>query len=212
MADNSCLIREGLRSIIADVSEFQLIGEAMKAEDLSEKLAIVCPDVLVIDYSSQYFSVDDIQVIHEEYPQLNILAITNPQTKSIISTAVNYGITSHLLKDCNKDEIIEAIHSTAKGQKFFCGKIVDTMFKANDTTSSCEGIKLSSREGEIIQLVAEGLSNKEIAKKLFLSVHTISTHRKNIMSKLDVKNTAGLVMYAIRQNIIKTDKILFTSN
>ena len=212
MADNSCLIREGLRSIIADVSEFQLIGEAMKAEDLSEKLAIVCPDVLVIDYSSQYFSVDDIQVIHEEYPQLNILAITNPQTKSIISTAVNYGITSHLLKDCNKDEIIEAIHSTAKGQKFFCGKIVDIMLKVNDTTPSCEGIKLSSREGEIIQLVAEGLSNKEIAKKLFLSVHTISTHRKNIMSKLDVKNTAGLVMYAIRQNIIKTDKILFTSN
>ena len=74
---------------------------------------------------------------------------------------------------------------------------------------SCDGIKLSAREVEIVQLVAEGMSNKEIAEKIFLSVHTVTTHRRNIMSKLGVNNTAGLVMFAIRQNLIETSKFLF---
>jgi DNA-binding NarL/FixJ family response regulator len=190
------------------------VGEAEKAEDLNEKLTLYHPDVLVIDYTSLYFCIDDIQVIHQQFPEVNILAVTTPQNKIVISKAIENGVVSHLLKDCGKDEIIEAIHTTAKGEKFFCGKILDVILKEKDSTSgvSCEGIKLSVREIEIIQNVAEGLSNKEIAERLFLSVHTVTTHRKNIMSKLGVNNTAGLMMYAIRQNLIEQNKFLFASN
>lgn len=216
IADNSFLIREGFRSIITGNSEFKLVGEAEKAEELTEKLLLNHPQVLVMDYTSPYFCIDDIAVIRKEFPGVHILAITPPQSRIVVSKAMESGIVSHLLKDCGKDEIIEAIYSTAKGQKFFCGKILDTVLKEKDIVTSegvsCEGIKLSPREVEIIQLVSDGLSNKEIAERLFLSVHTVTTHRKNIMSKLGVNNTAGLMMFAIRQNLIEPNKFLFASN
>ncbi len=216
IADNSYLIREGFRSIVTSNTDFKLVGEAEKAEVLAEKLMLYRPDVLVIDYTSLYFCIDDIQVISQQFPEVNILAVTNPQSKIVISKAIENGVLSHLLKDCGKDEIIEAIYNTAKGQKFFCGKILDVILKDKETGTaekiSCEGVKLSPREIEIIQNVAEGLSNKEIAEKLFLSVHTVTTHRKNIMSKLGVNNTAGLMMFAIRQELIEPNRFLFASN
>ena len=219
VADNSYLIRQGIRSIVEEVKDFSLVGEADTAISLTEKLIITCPDVLIIDYTSTYFCTDDISVIKMQYPSINILAITNKNIKSIISKAFQDGVTSHLLKDCGKEEIIEAIRNTAKGQQFLCGKIVDIIIKENtdeasiaqQTKVSCDGIKVSTREIEIIQLVADGLSNKQIADKLFLSVHTITTHRKNIMSKLGVNNTAGLLMFAIRENIIGSEKFMLAS-
>ena len=223
LADNSFLIREGFRSLLNENKDFKLIGEAEKADDLNEKILLYSPDVLVIDYASPFFCLDDILVIHQQYPSVNILAITNPQNRTIISKALENGVISHLLKDCGKDEIIEAIYNTAKGQKFFCGKVLDSILKEKDasislnTTKSsegisCDGIKLSNREIEIMQYVADGYTNKQIADKLFLSTHTITTHRKNIMSKLGVNNTAGLVMFAIRQNLIEPNKFLFAGN
>jgi len=215
IADNSFLIREGFRSVIADNSDLKLVGEVDKAEDISEKLLLAHPNVLVIDYTSEFFSIDVLKTIAQKFPEVNILAVTNPQSRQTISKAIENGVVSHLLKDCGRDEIIEAIYSTAKGQKFFCGKIIDGALKEKELNSSqgvsCDGIKLSAREIEIIQLVSEGLSNKEIAERLFLSVHTITTHRKNIMSKLGVNNTAGLVMFAIRQNLLGPNKFLFAN-
>jgi DNA-binding NarL/FixJ family response regulator len=216
IADNSYLIREGFRSMMASHVDFKLVGEAEKAEDLNEALFRHHPDVLVIDYCSLYFCIDDILVIRRQFPKINILAVTTPQSKAVIAKSIEHGVLSHLLKDCGKDEIIEAVYSTAKGQKFFCGKILDIVLKDKERNStdkiSCEGVKLSPREVEIIQHVAEGLSNKQIAERLFLSVHTVTTHRKNIMSKLGVNNTAGLMMFAIRENLIESNKYLFASN
>ena len=216
IADNSFLIREGFRSIITGNSDFKLVGEVESADDLSEKLLLHQPHVLVIDYTSLYFSIDTIRNIHEKFPQINILAVTNPQNKIVISKAIENGVVSHLLKDCGKEEIIEAIHATSKGDKFFCGKILDTVLKVAEAPVSegvsCEGIKLSPREVEIVRLIVEGMNNKEIAERLFLSVHTVTTHRKNIMSKLGVNNTAGLVMFAVRQNLVEPNKFLFASN
>lgn len=215
IADNSFLIREGFRSVISDNSDLKLVGEIDKAEDLSEKLLLTRPNVLVIDYTSEFFSIDDLKIITHKFPEVKILAVTNPQSRTIISKAIENGVISHLLKDCGREEIIEALYSTAKGKKFFCGKILDGVLKEKETNSSegisCDGIKLSAREIEIIQLVAEGLNNKEIAERLFLSVHTVTTHRKNIMSKIGVNNTAGLVMFAIRQNLLGPNKFLFAN-
>lgn len=207
LADNSFLIRQGFKSLIQDTKNMILVGEAERAEDLTEKLLLTQPDVLIIDYTSAYFCSDDIQVIRENFHGVNILAVTYPQTKSVISKAIENGIICHLLKSCGKDEIIEAINYTAKGQKFLCGKIIDILVKDTIVTSdivSCDGVKLSDREIEIVQLIADGFGNKQIADKLFLSIHTITTHRKNIMSKIGVNNTASLLMFALQQNLINT--------
>lgn len=219
VADNSFLIREGFRSLILNNEDFKLIGEAEKAEDLYEKMMLCRPDILLIDYTSNYFSTNDILVITKQYPTVKILAVTNPQNKETISKAIECGVLSHLLKDCGKEEVTEAIYFTARGEKFFCGKIIDPILKENTSSSSvkssegvsCDGIKLSNREIEIVQLVAEGLTNKQIADKLFLSTHTVTTHRKNIMSKLGINNTAGLVMFAIKENLVGPNKFLFAN-
>src|SRR4029079_8731683 len=100
------------------------------------------------------------------------------------------------------------------GETFMCGKIASAVLenKAVAADSSCEGLNISDREMEIIKLIAEGLSNKEVADKLFLSTHTVTTHRKNIMNKLGVNNTAGLVLFAIRNNIVTPNHFLFNTN
>ena len=97
-----------------------------------------------------------------------------------------------------------------------CGKIVNSILnndaKTNRNTDySCEGMNISDREIEIITLIAEGFSNKEVADKLFLSTHTVTTHRKNIMNKLGVNNTAGLVLFAVRENLVSPNHFLFSS-
>ena len=206
IADNSYLVRTGLCSLIKENKKFSLAGEAQKAEDLNEKLLLYSPNVLIIDYASRYFCLDDISVIHQHFPEVNILAITPPQSKTTISKALEYGVISHLLKDCGKEEIIEAIVNTSKKQKFLCGKVVDTLMHENKMFNyrkvSCDGIKLSEREIEVLQLITEGLANKQIADRLFISSHTVMTHRKNLMGKLKINNMASLVMYAIQENLI----------
>ncbi len=196
IADNSYLIRQGIRTLVNEVKDFTLVGEADTAFALSEKLLLCQPEVLIIDYASSGFCIDDIAIIRQQNPGVNILAITGQNTNTGFSRAIQSGVTSHLLKDCGKEEIIEAIRETAQGKQFMCGKIVDR------DQASCEGIKVTIRETEIIRLIAESFSNKQIAEKLFLSVHTVTTHRKNIMNKLGVNNTAGLMMFALRENII----------
>src|ERR1051326_4331694 len=98
IADNSFLIREGFRSVIVENSDFKLVGEVDKAEYLNEKLTLSRPNVLVIDYTSEFFSIDDLKIITRKFPELKILAVTNPQNKIVISKAIENGVISHLLK------------------------------------------------------------------------------------------------------------------
>ena len=123
---------------------------------------------------------------------------------------------SYVKKDCDLSEIVNAVLETKKGNKFFCGQILETIQKAqidvNDIdfeSFSCDAVILSERENEIIILIAEGYTNNKIAELLFLSNNTITNHRKNIMSKLGVKNTAGIVMYAVKTNLVSPNKFLF---
>ncbi len=211
IADNSYLIRQGLASLILKNKEFVLIGEAETAGDLHNQLQCFHPQVLIIDYASRCFCTDDVSVIHELFPEVHILAITQQQSREVVLKAIESGITGHLWKDCGEEEILEAISCTAAGQKYMCEKIVELLIINNPSQkpvkTSCEGIKLSERETEIIQLIALGLVNKQIAERLFISTHTVNTHRKNIMSKLGTNNTASLLLYALRENIIRPDMV-----
>jgi DNA-binding NarL/FixJ family response regulator len=155
-----------------------------------------------------------IKVISRILPESKILVITDPRSKTEITKALDAGAVSFLLRECDREEIIEAIYKTSQNQKFLCGRILDHLVnEASDDVSSdtsCTGLHITEREIEIIRLVAEGLSNKEVAEKLFLSTHTVTTHRKNIMNKLQVNNTAGLVLYAVRNDLLGSNKFLFS--
>ncbi len=209
LADNNFIVKEGFKAIINGAEDLEFVGEVSNSIELNEMLEEVSPDLLIIDFGSTEFRVEDIKNVLEKRPEAKVLAITTYVSQGGMLKAIESGITGYILKDCDRDEVVEAIYSTAKGENFFCGKIISSLMNKdknkvdiNLVASCCEPMKISSREVDIIRLIASGYSNKQIGDKLFLSTHTVGTHRKNIMAKLGVNNTAGVVVYAIKENII----------
>ena len=217
VADSQQLILAGLKSILYSNSDFEIVGEAETGDDLLVKIKANTPDILIIDFTSENFELEQLKQVYLKFPDLKILAITPPSPKSVMQAAIKAGVKSYLLKTCDKPEIFEALYATAKGEKFYCSKVLDVIINEPDLGSdkslsaNCDGVSISERESEIIVLIAEGFSNKEIADKLFLSPHTVNTHRKNIMAKIGVNNTAGIVIYAVKEQLISPNKFLFSA-
>lgn len=216
IADSHYLSRKGLAMILDENADFNLMAEAVNGVGLLNLAKVHSPDLIIIDYASVNFGIDIIGQIIKKIPKIKLLAITELQTSEIIARGLRMGINSHLLNDCDQDEIVEAIYKTALGERFLCGKITSLVMEEKlenvSIYSSCQGMNISDREMEIIALIAEGNSNKEIADKLFLSTHTITTHRKNIMNKIGVNNTAGLVLFAVRENLVSPNHFLFSTD
>lgn len=215
IANTTKLIREGMITLLNNQSNMEVCGATDCFGTFSKEVVGLQPDVLLIDYTSNAFKLSKIAGVIAQLPNTKLLGISATNIKYIISQALEAGVYSHILNECDEQEIIDAVTATAKNEKFFCGKIIDVVFNGeasnvnNSTSNLCDPVKISERELEIVKLIAEGFTNKEIAEKLFLSAHTITTHRKNIMSKLGVKNTAGIVMYAIKENLASPDSFDF---
>ena len=218
IADSNELIRIGIRSVLKNIEGLEIVGEAKTGIELNEILDNFGADVVLIDYTSAGFDVNMLPGIQDKFPDVKLAAITPEQSAQVLVDALRAGIMSYVKKDCSISEIIDAIKETGKGNKFFCGQILETIRDANldvddlDDVFNCEAVLISKRECEIIALIAEGFTNPQIAEKLFLSNHTVNTHRKNIMAKLGVNNTAGIVMYAVKTNLISPNKFLFTAD
>lgn len=217
LADSNELIRIGLRTIFG-TQNIEIVGEARNNQELTELVKNFEADVILIDFTSYGFDINVIPKVISVSPKIGIVAITPDQSAQIIVDALRGGIKSYVKKDCDIAEITDAVKETAHGNKFFCGQILETIHAAsidvNDIefgSFTCEPILISERENEIIKLIAEGQTNQQIADLLFLSNHTVNTHRKNIMSKLGVKNTAGIVLYAVKTNLISPNKFLFAN-
>ncbi len=218
VADSNELIREGLKAVMLREKNIRLIAECTDRDHLLSSVTDLRPQVVVIDYSSEGFGIDIIPEIKNVYPEIHFVAITFLPTAQTIINAIKAGITAYVKKDCDIAEIIDSVYESAKGNKFFCGTILETIKsesidinKADFKTLACAPVAITERELEIITLIAEGYTNQEIAEKLFLSTHTVNTHRKNIMSKLGVTNTAGIVMYAVKCQLVSPNKYLFAA-
>lgn len=218
IAQSNYLVKEGLKSLVSTEKELVFRCDASNADELLFLIDAFKSGVIIIDHNDPFFGISVIRKIKSMAPAVHFLSISDKPNRWMLSDALSAGITSYLLRDCEKEEIMDAIRATANGEQFFCGKILNDVLKTNDEVQPvvepvpCIGLKISDREGEIIRMVAEGLTNKEIADKLFLSTHTVTTHRKNIMAKLGVNNTAGLVLFAIRNNIVSPNHFLFNTN
>ena len=213
VADTSVLMREGFKALVQSTYN-ATISEVTEKKNLFTALNKHKPDILVIDPVCMQITSADISHIKKQYKALQILAISAMLPKEELSLLLNAGITSFLLKECDKQEICDAIDNTEKGTRFLCGQIVDALTAETNTSAkkinrktSCEGFAISEREIEIIKHIALGLSNKQIADKLFLSFHTVHTHRKNLMQKLNVNNTASVVMFAVKNNLLAEEDI-----
>lgn len=219
LADSNEIIRIGLRTLLSTERNIQIVGEARNNEELIALNKAFDANIILVDYTSKGFSIDVIPQILQKKPDLSVVAITPEQSAQTLVNALRSGVKSYIKKDCDSSEIIDSIRETWRGNKFFCGQILETIRDAsidvNDIdfdSFSCEPITLSERETEIITMIAEGLTNVMIADALCLSNHTINTHRKNIMAKLGVKNTAGIVIYAVKTNLVSPNKFLFAAD
>ena len=214
IADKNFLSRVGLELLVGELKGFDLAPSVCgEKEALINQLQISKPNLLIADFISLGISINELKSICKKYTKTKFLIITEWLSKIESVEVLESGITSFLLKDCDKIEILEAINSTIKGEKFICGKIVRFLSASSEIKSSnsfikslsCDGFQVTNREVDIIQGIAEGLPNKLIAVKLNLSTHTVNTHRKNIMAKLGVKNTAGIVMFAVKNKLLETN-------
>lgn len=218
IADSNEIVRIGLRTVLTSEPNIEIVGEAKSSAELVEQIKSFGTDIVLIDYTSSMFSIDVIPQVLQKFPETQIVAITPEQSAQTLVNALRSGVKSYVKKDCDSSEIILSVKETWRGNKFFCGQILETIRDAsidvNDIdfdSFTCESITLSEREMEIIVLIAEGHTNNQIAEDLCLSNHTVNTHRKNIMAKLGVKNTAGIVMYAVKTNLVSPNKFLFAS-
>lgn len=203
IVDKSYVFAEGLKSVLSDLPVKPILLSTQVLTDIDKQIKNFLPDILFIDYGDPLIGVLHLKKLRQKFLPVKFIAITEEKNRETFLEAMRSGIDSHLLKCCSKEEILEAVETVKKGKRFYCGQIIQLLEQNTTGDINCQGFSLSAREIEIIRLIAEGYTNKEIADQLCLSIHTVNTHRKNIMQKLGIKNTAGIVIYAVKENIIE---------
>jgi DNA-binding NarL/FixJ family response regulator len=208
--DDHKIVRDGLRSLIIPCRNIRIVGETSTGKGLLVLLEKELPDVVILDLVLPDISgLDLIKIISEKYPCIKILILTAEMDEDIIMTTIKNGASGFLNKDVSAKEFIKAVQLVAEGESYFGQRISGIIYKSyinkvqnyNEKNSKCPA--LSERETEIVLLLSEGLTFKDIAAKLFISPRTVENHKTNILEKLGLKNTIELVRYAIKENILK---------
>jgi DNA-binding NarL/FixJ family response regulator len=213
IADKNFLTRVGLELLVGELNGFELVPSVCGDKaDLLSQIGLSEPELILLDFASLGMSVSELNNITAQYKKSKFVVFSTMLPKAELNAILKCRIYGFLLKECEKAEIMEAINASIKKEKFVCGKIVSLLTAEKEINSSnsyiktlkCDGLHVTDRELEIIVEIALGLSNKQIADKLHLSTHTVNTHRKNIMTKLGVNNTAGIVMFAVKNQLLQT--------
>jgi len=214
IADKNFLTRVGLELLVGELKGFDVVPSVCgDKKDLTSQITLSKPDLVLVDFASLGIDIAELNRITGTYKKVKFIAFSSIMNKNEMNAVMNCRVNGYLLKECEKTEILEAINACIKGEKFVCGKIVSILttekeVNANNSyikTLKCDGLTVTEREIQIIVEIALGLSNKQIADKLHLSTHTVNTHRKNIMLKLHVNNTAGIVMFAVKNQLLETN-------
>jgi two-component system response regulator NreC len=210
LVDDHAILREGLRMVLDAQPQIKVVGEAgdgRQAVELAEKLR---PDVVVMDIAMPSLNgLDATRQIKKRWPEIRVVILTMHENQQYLMQIVKAGATGAVLKRSAGTELLTAIRAAALGQSYFSPSIASMMLDDYRVRLNDEGIDnpeiLTEREREVLQLVAEGKNNHEIADSLFLSIKTVQTHRAHIMEKLDLHDRTDLVKYAIRTGMITPD-------
>ncbi len=210
IADDQQLFRHGLAGLIQSVPEFELVTEAENGRVMLDNLKAlpVLPDIALIDmHMPEMNGVELNEVLQKEYPSVKVLVLSVYDQERFISKMIEAGACGYLTKNCEISELVTAIHSTCKTGFYFNNATLQAMrksaqFKDADIRNiSNIPIELTSRESEILQLLCQEFTNAEIGEKLFISVRTVEGHRNNLLAKAGCRNSAGLVIFAIKNNL-----------
>lgn len=207
LADDHHIMRQGLLLILESQSNLKVVAEAANGREAVERVRELKPDMVIIDISMPEMNgMEATKQIMEIAEDIKVIVLSVHSDKQFISGMLRAGASGYLLKDCVKDELIKAIDIVKRGQKYLSpeitGSVLDEYKHFLDKETEDVFTLLTKREREVLQLIAEGKTTKQIAGDLFISVKTVETHRQHIMNKLEIYNIPDLVKYAIQQGMI----------
>lgn len=203
LVDDHKIIRDGLRAILEKQPEMHVVGEAAEGHEAIALALAVCPDVIVMDLSMRGLNgVDATARIVSERPDIKVIGLSMNSDRRYVLAMLAAGAVGYLLKDAASDELIRALQTVAAGQTYLSPEITGIVIdRAVNASLPAEAGALSTREREVLQLLAEGCSSKDIGARLHIAVTTVETHRRQIMDKLKLRSIAELTKYAIREGL-----------
>ena len=211
IADDHKIMLAGLRSILEKQTDFEVVGEADNGRKAVQMAQEKKPDVIVMDVSMPDLNgIEATKQIIESLPETRVIALSMHSDKRFVMGMLRAGASGYLLKDCASQELANAIVQVARGKKYLSpeitGVVIDDFLLGDSSEEvATAASQLSPREREVLQLIAEGWSTKQIASHLYVSIKTIETHRRQIMKKLDLHSTADLTKYAIREGLTSVE-------
>ncbi len=198
MVDDHYMVIEGVKSLLQNEANISWVGHASSSESCLAFLKLHEPDVILMDINlGEESGIELCEIVRKTYPNIKVLGLSTFNQQSFIQKIIDKGASGYLLKNATRKELTDAIFTVMAGKTYLSAEASQVLRKSDDSN-----ILLTRREKEILELIADGLTNNEIATKLFVSVTTIDTHRKNLLAKFQAKNIASLVKTAIRQNLI----------
>lgn len=202
-ANANVLMSSGLNAILNKGGGIDFIQNAADELSLFAHLDKSSFDLVVIDpLSSERFTIGTTFKLKEKYPKKKVLIISEIHSPQNVLQILEKGVQGYLTRQCDEAEITHAIFAIAKGEKFYCNKVIDIALNKKFDPDNCEPTSLTERENQITTLIASGLTNKEIGEKIHLSHHTVHTHRKNILKKLGINSVSELTVYALSVGLI----------
>ncbi len=208
VAEDHAIVREGVRRLLASEAEFTVVGEAGDGEAAVELTSSLRPDVVCMDVSMPRMNgVEATRRIKAASPEVGVVVLTMHEDEAYVYELMKAGASGYVLKRASARDLVDAVHAVASGHTFLHPLIARRLVSEYEKSSSRDDDRkrfdgLTEREREVVRLIAEGLTNREIAEKLHISVKTVETHRTHIMEKLDLHDRAHLVRYAIRKGLI----------
>lgn len=208
VADDHGVVRKGLRFLLDRQSDMEVVGEASDGREVVRLCEKLNPNIVIMDVAMpQLNGIDAAAQIVKTNPSIRIIMLSMYADESYLVRALSAGAKGYMLKDSAEVDIVRAVQVVSQGRPFFSPQIAQSLLDDYVRTLQQRGLQdsyelLTDREREVLQLLAEGKSNKEVATILDLSTYTVETHRTNLMHKLNLHNTAEIVLYAVRKKVI----------
>jgi DNA-binding NarL/FixJ family response regulator len=208
LADDHGVVRKGLRFLLDRQPGMEVVGEAADGREAVRMAEAASPDLVIMDIAMPLLNgIEATSQILKRNPKIGVIILSMHSDEDYLLSALNAGAKAYLLKESAEDDLLRAIQAVTRGMPFFSPEIARTMLEDYIRFLQQRNLQdsyelLTEREKEVLQLLAEGKSNKEVATILNLSVYTIDTHRTHLMQKLNLHNTAEVVLYAVRKKII----------
>jgi DNA-binding NarL/FixJ family response regulator len=207
ITDDHQLVIDGLQLMLAEAEDMKCIGSAGNGKEALAMLAVCPTDVLLLDINMpEMDGVECCRLVRERYPAVKVLVLSMMREASLVKIMLKLGASGFLLKNAGKDEVIDAIRKVHEGKQAFSTDVLDAIMDSftnkPSKTASSPFLKISRREKQILQLILDERTTTEIASELFISFGTVETHRRNLLMKLNARNTAGLVKAALEYDLL----------